>query len=60
MSRPEAFQVDVDAANCKLIVRMDPLVAAHRAAAHLCDSGGDISVEYQLAELSSVSQRPSF
>ena len=55
MNRPEVFNVDVDTSECKLSVRMNPMVAAHRAAALLPTTDCDVSVTYQLAELSSVS-----
>lgn len=57
MNRPAAFQVSVDKSDRKLVVRMNPEVAAHRAAAFLgSENESDVSVEYQLAELSSMGE----
>jgi hypothetical protein len=57
LNRPQAFHIGVDSSKGKLVVNMNPFVAAHRAAAML---GGEdaksIKVDYTLEELSSVSR----
>ena len=57
LNRPTAFQVSVDKAEGRLVVRMNPFVAAHRAAAQLGgESTKSIEVDYCLAELSSMGE----
>ena len=63
MNRPSAFEASVDKANGKLIIRMNPLVAGHQAAAHLVrgrglkdDFIGSIDVSYSLSELSRMGE----
>ena len=58
--RPTAFNVSVNKPEGKLVVRMNPYVVAHRAAAYL---GGEVTesveVDYCLAELSSMGEPPT-
>lgn len=63
MQRPPVFEVSVDRANGKLIIRMNPFVAGHQAAAHLVRGRGlddafakSIAVEYCLSELSRMGE----
>ena len=59
-NRPSAFEVSVEKAKGMLLVRMDPYVAAHRAAAQLGgDSAASISVDYCMSELSSMGEPPT-
>ena len=63
LQRPPVFEVSVDKAIGKLIIRMNPVVAGHQAAAHLVrgrglddDSVKSINVEYCLSELSRMGE----
>ncbi len=63
MTRPPAFEASVDKANGKLIIRMNPLVAGHQAAAHLVRGRGldedfvrSVDVSYSLSELSRMGE----
>ena len=57
LNRPTAFQVSVDKAQGKLVVCMNPYVAAHRAAAHLRgENTGSLDIDYCLSELSSMGE----
>lgn len=59
-SRPNGFTVSVDRANNGLVIKMDPHVAAHRAAAQLGGRAADsVRVDYCLAELSSMGEPPT-
>lgn len=55
--RPPAFQVKVDSVGGKMVVCMNPYVAAHRAAALLGgESAGAPVIDYCLSELSSMGE----
>jgi hypothetical protein len=55
LNRPTVFQVS--AAHGKLVVCMNPYVAAHRAAAHLGgEATGAVDIDYCLSELSSMGE----
>jgi len=63
LNRPPAFEASVDNANGKLIIRMNPSVAGHQAAAHLIRGRGlgddyvkAVDVEYCLSELSRMGE----
>jgi hypothetical protein len=59
-ARPNGFNVAVDRAHGKLVIQMNPDVAAHRAAAQLGgETTGSVSVEYCLSELSSMGEPPT-
>jgi len=59
-NRPKAFQVNVDKSRGKLVVRMNPYVPSHRAAAQLGgEDTGSIEVDYCLSELSSMGEPPA-
>jgi hypothetical protein len=59
-NRPRAFEVNVDKSMGKLVIRMNPYVAAHRAAAQLGGKEtGSIKVDYCLSELSSMGEPPT-
>lgn len=61
--RPPAFEASVDKGNGKLVIRMNPSVAGHQAAAHLVRGRGlsddyikSVNVEYCLSELSRMGE----
>lgn len=55
LNRPTAFQVSVDKGQGKLVVCMNPYVAAHRAAANLGgENASSLDVDFCLSELSSM------
>lgn len=63
LQRPQVFEASVDKAAGKLIIRMNPMVAGHQAAAHLVrgralgdDYAKSVNVEYCLSELSSMGE----
>ena len=63
MNRPPAFEASVDKANGKLVIRMNPLVAGHHAAAHLVRGRSlddnfirSVDVSYSLSELSRMGE----
>lgn len=57
LNRPAAFQVDVVQSSKKIVVYMNPYVAAHQAAALLGgEDVGSVEVDYCLAELSSMGE----
>lgn len=63
LSRPPVFEASVDKANRKLIIRMNPSVAGHQAAAHLVRGRGlegdyakTIDVDYCVSELSRMGE----
>eukprot|EP00977_Amphora_coffeiformis_P008979 scaffold2033_cov164-Amphora_coffeaeformis.AAC.18 len=59
-SRPQAFQVQVNKSHGNLLIRMNPRVAAHRAAALLGgEDTGSVEVDYCLSELSSMGEPPT-
>ena len=56
-NRPQGFDVSVDKAQGKLVIRMNPSVAAHRAAAHLRgENRNSLEVDYCLAEIASMGE----
>jgi len=63
LARPPVFEASADKANGKLIIRMNPSVAGHQAAAHLVRGRGlsddyvkSVNVEYTLSELSRMGE----
>jgi len=63
MNRPSAFEASINKASGRLIIRMNPLVAGHQAAAHLVRGRGlgedfvrSIDVSYSLSELSRMGE----
>ena len=59
-NRPTAFDVSINKSDRKLVVRMDPHVPAHRAAAQLGgEVAGSVEVDYCLSELSSMGEPPT-
>eukprot|EP00584_Thalassiosira_punctigera_P025640 CAMPEP_0172555300 /NCGR_PEP_ID=MMETSP1067-20121228/58342_1 /TAXON_ID=265564 ORGANISM="Thalassiosira punctigera, Strain Tpunct2005C2" /NCGR_SAMPLE_ID=MMETSP1067 /ASSEMBLY_ACC=CAM_ASM_000444 /LENGTH=2498 /DNA_ID=CAMNT_0013343815 /DNA_START=188 /DNA_END=7684 /DNA_ORIENTATION=+ len=63
LQRPPVFEASVDKANRKLVIRMNPIVAGHQAAAHLVKGRGlgdnyakTVNVDYCLSELSSMGE----
>jgi len=63
LQRPPVFEASVDKANSKLIIRMNPSVAGHQAAAHLARGRGledgyakTIDVDYCVSELSRMGE----
>lgn len=57
LNRPTAFEIGVDRLKGKLSIRMNPRIAAHRAAAILGgDSSSSIQVDYRLSKLSSMGE----
>ena len=57
LNRPTAFQVSVDREQGKLVICMNPYVAAHRAAAQLGgETAGTLDIDYCLSELSSMGE----
>lgn len=57
MNRPTAFQVSIEKSHGNLVIRMNPSVAAHRAAAQLGgERTGTSDVDYCLSELSSMGE----
>jgi hypothetical protein len=58
--RPKAFSVEVDRSQDTMTFRMNPHVAAHRAAAQLGgEETGSVEVNYCLSELSSMGEPPT-
>ncbi|KAL3944975.1 MAG: hypothetical protein SGBAC_000951 [Bacillariaceae sp.] len=58
--RPKAFAVEVGRSQGTIAFRMNPHVAAHRAAAQLGgEETGSVEVEYCLSELSSMGEPPT-
>jgi hypothetical protein len=56
LNRPTAFEVDVEKSKGKLVVRMNPYVAAHRAAAQLAGDTESITVDFSLSDLFSMGE----
>jgi hypothetical protein len=63
MNRPSAFEASIDKSSGRLIIRMNPVVAGHQAAAHLVRGRGlgegfvrSIDVSYSLSELSRMGE----
>ena len=63
MNRPSAFEASIDKSSGRLIIRMNPVVAGHQAAAHLVRGRGlgegfvrSIDVSYSLTELSRMGE----
>ncbi|KAL7543053.1 hypothetical protein ACHAXR_012745 [Thalassiosira sp. AJA248-18] len=63
LGRPPVFEASVDKGNGRLIIRMNPIVAGHQAAAHLVRGRGlvddyakTVDVDYCLSELSSMGE----
>ena len=63
LQRPPVFVASVDKPTGRLVIRMDPVVAGHQAAAHLVRGRGldgdyakTVKVEYSLSELSSMGE----
>ena len=63
LQRPPAFEASADKTEGKLIIRMNPSVACHQAAAHLVrgrglgdDYAATVSVDYCLSELSRMGE----
>ncbi|CAJ1936311.1 unnamed protein product [Cylindrotheca closterium] len=58
--RPKAFSVEVDRSQGTMTLKMNPYVAAHRAAAQLGgEETGSVEVDYCLSELSSMGEPPT-
>jgi hypothetical protein len=57
LNRPTAFHVSAEMTHGKLVICMNPYVAAHRASAHLGgEATGVVDIDYCLSELSSMGE----